>query len=69
MRHAPCIRDSLRTAAFVLGARNAILRPNLHRHADDVVALLAQQVAGDAGIDTTAHAEENALFRSVHSSA
>jgi hypothetical protein len=69
MRHAPCIRDSLRAAAFVLGARNAILRPDLHRHADDVVAPLAQQVAGNAGIDAAAHAEQDALFRSVHSSA
>ena len=64
MRNAARVRDGLRAAAFVLGPRDAVLRPDLHRHADDVVALLAQQIAGDAGIDAAAHAEQDALFLS-----
>src|SRR6185369_16566346 len=66
MRDAPRIRDRLRTAALVLRPRNAILRPDLHRHPDDVIALLAEQIARDAGVDPAAHAEQDALFRAVH---
>ena len=36
------IGDRLRTAAFVLRARDAVLWPDFHRHPNDVVALLAQ---------------------------
>ena len=53
-------------ATFVLRARDAILRPDFHGHADDVVALFAQQIAGDAGVHSTAHAKENALSFSIH---
>ena len=49
------VRDRLRAATFVLCARDAILWPHFHRHADNVVALLAQQIAGDAGVHSTAH--------------
>src|ERR1041384_3117247 len=66
MSDAARIRNRLRSAAFVLGSRDAVLRPDLHRHADDLVALLAQQIAGDAGIDSAAHAKEDALFLSLH---
>ena len=66
MGHAARVGDGLRTAALVLGPRDAILRPDLHRHANDVVTLLAQQIAGDAGIDPAAHTEKDALFLRVH---
>ena len=66
MRHAARIGDRLRPAAFVLRSRDTILRPDLHRDADDVVALLAQQISGDAGVHSTAHAEQNTLFGFVH---
>src|SRR6266436_5375083 len=68
MRHAARIGDRLRSAAFVLRARDTILRPDLHRHANDFVALLAQQISGDAGVHSTAHAEQNTLTVSIHSS-
>ncbi len=42
MRYAARVGDRLRPAAFVLRSRDAILRPDLHRHADHVVALLTQ---------------------------
>ena len=42
MRYAARIGDRLRAATFVLCTRDTILRPNLHRHAHHVVALLAQ---------------------------
>ena len=64
--HAARIGHGLRPAAFVLRARDAILRPDLHGHADDVVALLAQEITRHAGIDATAHAEKDALFACVH---
>ena len=66
MRYAARIGDRLRPAAFVLRARDTILRPDLHRHANDFVALLAQQISGDAGVHSTAHAEQNTLFGFVH---
>ena len=37
------VGDGLRAAAFVLGAVHAILRPELQRDADDIVALLDQK--------------------------
>ena len=66
MRYAARIGDRLRSAAFVLRARDTILRPDFHRHAYHVVALFAQQISGDAGIHSTAHAKKNALFSFVH---
>jgi len=42
MRDAACIGDRLRAATFVFRARDAVLRPDLHRHSDHVVALFAQ---------------------------
>src|SRR5436309_2024962 len=56
------VRHRLWPAAFVLRSRNAVLRPHFHRHPNDVVALLAQQVTSDAGIDSAAHAKKHALF-------
>ena len=67
MRHAARISDRLRTAAFVLRAGDAVLWPHFHRHADHVVALFAQQISGDAGVHSTAHAKKNTLFGFVHS--
>src|SRR5437763_2803808 len=66
MRHAARIGDRLRSAAFVLRARDTILRPDLHRYANDFVALLAQKISGDAGVHSTTHAEQNTLFGLVH---
>jgi hypothetical protein len=60
VRDAARVGDGLRAAAFVLRARDAILRPDLHGHADDVVALLLEQVGGDGRIDAAAHAEQDA---------
>ena len=60
------VRNRLRAATFVFRPRDAILRPDFHCHPDDVVALLAQQIARDTGIDSATHAEEDALFPSVH---
>src|SRR6185369_11364781 len=58
MRYAARISDRLWPAAFVLRSRDTILRPDLHRHADNFITLLAQQVAGDAGVHSTAHAKK-----------
>src|SRR5581483_12093392 len=58
--HAARVGDRARAAAFVLGARDAILRPDFHRHADDIVALLLEQVTGDGAIDSAAHTEDDA---------
>src|ERR1700719_2764955 len=53
-------------AAFIFRARNAILRPHFHRHADDIVSLFAQQKSGNAGIHSPAHPEQQALIVSLH---
>ena len=66
VRHAAGVGYRLRPAAFVFRARDAILRPDLHGHADDIIALLAQQIARDAGVHPTAHAEQNPLFVLSH---
>src|SRR5438876_230077 len=68
MRDRARIRHRLRAAALVLRARDAILRPDFHRHADDVVTLLAQQVSGDARVHATAHSQENTLLARIHRS-
>ena len=68
MRNAQRVRDParirhrLRSATFILGARHAILRPDLHGHADDVVALFPKQVPGHARVHAAAHPEEDALL-------
>src|SRR5205807_9441887 len=62
MRNATRVRYGLWPATFVRRPRNAVLRPHLHRHSNDIVALLAQQITSNAGIDSTAHAEKHALF-------
>jgi hypothetical protein len=67
MRYPACIGDRLRPAAFVLRSRDTVLRPDLHRHANDFVALLAKQISRDAGVHSTAHAEQNTLTVSMHS--
>src|SRR5712691_9834308 len=58
--------DRLRAATFVLCARDAILRPHFHRYTDDIVALLAQQITGDAGVHSTAHAKQHAFLVPIH---
>src|SRR5262249_55416461 len=67
MRHAARICNRLWAAAFVLCSRDTILRPDLHCHTDDFVALLPQQIPGNAGVHSTAHAKKNALFGFIHS--
>src|SRR5207244_4830081 len=68
MGDTPRVCHRLWPTAFVLRPRNAVLRPYFHRHPDDVIALLAQQITSDAGIDSAANAEKHALFVSrLHS--
>jgi len=55
------VADGLRAAAFILGARDAVLRPELECDADDVEALIEQKRGGGGGIDSTAHANDHAL--------
>jgi hypothetical protein len=62
MSHVPGVCHRLRAATFVLGPRDAILRPDLHGHADDIVSLLAEKITRHAGIDSAAHAEQDAFF-------
>ncbi len=66
MGDAACVGHGLRATAFVLGARDAILRPDLHGHADHVVAFFPQEVTGHARIDAAAHTEQDALFLGNH---
>ena len=66
MADRPGIGDGLRTAAFVLGARHAVLGPELEGNADDVVALLEQKRRGRGGIDSTAHSDNDACFCLSH---
>src|SRR6476620_10125346 len=68
VRDATRIRHGLWPATFILGPRNTVLRPHFHRYPNDVIALLAQQITSDAGIDSAAHAKKHALFVSrIHS--
>src|SRR6266536_2217999 len=60
--NAARVRHRLWPATFVRRPRNAVLRPHFHRHPNDIVALLAQQITSDAGIDSAAHAKKHALF-------
>jgi len=62
VRDATRVRHGLWPATFILGPRNTVLRPHFHRHPNDVIALLAQQITSDAGIDSAAHAKKHALF-------
>src|SRR5881394_2092200 len=62
MSNATRVRHGLWPATFVLRPGDAVLRPHLHRHPNDIVALLAQQITSDAGIDSAAHAKKHALF-------
>src|SRR5207237_10442463 len=62
MGDATRVRHGLWPATFVLRPRDAVLRPHFHRHPNDIVALLAQQITSDAGIDSAAHAKKHALF-------
>ena len=66
MGDAARVRDRLRAATLVLGVRDAILWPHFHGNADDIVALLAQQIAGDAGVHSTAHAKQHAFLVPIH---
>ena len=56
------VSDGLRAATFVLGAVHAVLRPELQRDADDVVALLNEQGRRGGGVHSSAHAADDALF-------
>jgi len=60
---ADCTRigDGLRAAALVLGAVHAILRPELERDADDLIALFEQQRRRGGGVHPPAHAADHAL--------
>ena len=62
VRHTASVRHRLWAAALVLRPSNTVLRPDLHRHANNVVALLAQQMTGDTGIHPAAHSEQYALL-------
>ena len=55
------VGDGLRAAAFVLRAVHAILRPELERDADDIVALLDQKRRRRRGINSPAHPADDAL--------
>ena len=55
------VGDGLRAAAFVLGAVHAILRPELERDADDIKTLLDQKRRRRRGINSSAHAADDAL--------
>ena len=55
------VGDRLRTAAFVLRAVHAILRPEFQRDADDLVALFEQKRRRRRGINSSAHAADDAL--------
>ena len=61
MGDAAGIRDGGGAAAFILRAGDAVLRPDFHGHADDVVALLLEEMGGDGGIDAAGHADDDAL--------
>src|SRR4029077_1009380 len=68
VRDATRVRHGLWPATLILRPRNTVLRPDFHRHPNDVIALLAQQITSDAGIDSAAHAKKHALFLSrIHS--
>jgi hypothetical protein len=54
------VGDGLGAAAFVFGAGDAVLGPDFHGDADDVIALFFEEVGGDGGVDASAHAEEDA---------
>ena len=62
--NAPRVCYRLGPATFVFGPGNTVMRPHFHRHSDDFVALFAQQITSNAGIDSAAHAQQNALFLS-----
>src|SRR5205085_6249925 len=62
VRDATRVRHGLWPATFILRPRNTVLRPHFHRHPNDVIALFAQQITSDAGIDSAAHAKKHALF-------
>src|SRR5438128_10991264 len=66
MGHRARVGDGLRPTALVLRPRDAVLRPNLHRHAHNVIALLAQKVSRHAGIHSTAHPEQNVFLVWLH---
>ncbi len=55
------VGDGLRAAAFVLRAVHAILRPEFQRDADDLVTLLDQKRRRRRGINSSAHAADDAL--------
>ena len=55
------IGDGLRAAALVLGTVHAVLRPELERDADNIVALLQQQCRRGGGVHSPAHAADHAL--------
>ena len=61
MGDAAGVGDGGGAAAFILGAGDAVLGPDFHGHANDVVALLLEQMGGYGGIDAAGHADDDAL--------
>ena len=55
------VGDGLRSAAPILGAVDAVLRPELEGDADDLVALLQQKRRRGGGVHSPAHAADDAL--------
>ena len=55
------VGDGLRAAALVLGTVYAILRPEFQSDADDLIALLDQKRCRRRGINSPAHAADDAL--------
>jgi hypothetical protein len=54
--------NGLRTAALVFLNGAAVLRPAAKSEADDLVALLFQQMGRDAGVDASTHTDTDALL-------
>src|SRR5262249_55363186 len=57
------VGNGLRSTAFIFGARNAVLWPELECDADDVVALFEQKRGGGGGVYSSTHAADDALTR------
>src|SRR5438309_1584785 len=67
MADCPSVSDRLRAAALIFGARNAILWPELQSNPDYIVTLLEQKRGCSRGVDSTAHADNDACFlRNAH---
>jgi hypothetical protein len=65
VRDGARVGDGLRTAAFFLFGRHAVLFPAAKGDADDVVAVALQQIRRHAGIHAAAHRDDHSGF-AVH---